>query len=364
MECRIVNDEASLACVCRRIALWPRVVRLRRRRPFGRTGQRQGLYLDGSQRRSSTWARVERSGADLRSQRPPRRHEPSPCLLHGAGRSQRPNGLSINGAPDFLGIAAWIFDIYLTCRAAGRSPDAAWGDVEAWITQSAEWKARHPGEPSKQPQGCTSSLQLDRSEFLTVQERLDAYYRDFDGLQRPGGLSIGGAPDFAGIAAWVFDVYLNARLAGRPADGAWSEVVRNIQNSDEWKSKHSGATTALRFAVIGDYGLAGEAERDVANLVKSWGVDFVISTGDNNYPDGGAATIDANIGQDHSSFIFPYSGRFGSTATQNRFFPTLGNHDWDAAGALPYLNYFTLPGNERYTISSAGPSSSLPWTAT
>ena len=40
----------------------------------------------------------------------------------------------------------------------------------------------------------------------------------------------------------------------------------------------------IHFAVIGDYGDAGQAELDVANLVKSWNPDFIITTGDNNYP--------------------------------------------------------------------------------
>lgn len=261
---------------------------------------------------------------------------------------QRANGLSIGGSPDFVGIAAWIFDVYLTCRASGRTTEGAWTEVVAWITQSGEWKDKHPGEASVQPQGCTATVTFDRNEFLQTLQRLDSFYRAPEGLQRSDGLSIGGAPDFVGIAAWVFDVYLNARLAGRSSDAAWSEVVRAIQGSDEWKTKHPVTTTVLRFAVIGDYGIAGDRARDVSILVKSWPVDFVITTGDNNYPNGAASTIDTNIGQHYSDFIFPYIGSFGSTATLNRFFPTLGNHDWETAGAVPYLNYFTLPGNERY----------------
>lgn len=103
-----------------------------------------------------------------------------------------------------------------------------------------------------------------------------------------------------------------------------------------------------RFAVIGDYGSAGEAEARVAELVKSWGVDFITTVGDNNYPNGGADTIDANIGQFFSEFICPYRGAYGRGAIKNRFFPALGNHDWYTAGAEPYLAYFELPGNERY----------------
>ena len=111
----------------------------------------------------------------------------------------------------------------------------------------------------------------------------------------------------------------------------------------------------IRFAVLGDYGLAGQPLTDVSNLIKSWNPDFVMTTGDNNYPDGGTATIDKNIGQYFAAFINPYTGAYGSGATVNRFFPTLGNHDWHAAGASPYINYFNLPGNERYYDFIRGP---------
>ncbi len=111
----------------------------------------------------------------------------------------------------------------------------------------------------------------------------------------------------------------------------------------------------VRFAVIGDYGAGGPPEAQVAALVANWNPDFVITVGDNNYPSGSAASIDDNIGQFYHSFIEPYKGNYGNGAEQNRFFPTLGNHDWDTPGAKPYLNYFTLPGNERYYDFFWGP---------
>src|SRR5690606_107620 len=44
-------------------------------------------------------------------------------------------------------------------------------------------------------------------------------------------------------------------------------------------------TEALtRFAVIGDYGEDGPEEAAVAALVRSFGPDFVVTAGDNNYP--------------------------------------------------------------------------------
>jgi hypothetical protein len=104
----------------------------------------------------------------------------------------------------------------------------------------------------------------------------------------------------------------------------------------------------VKFAAIGDYGFAGNNELAVANLVKSWNPDFIITLGDNNYELGADSTIDTNIGQYFYDYIYPYKGNYGSGSTVNRFFPSLGNHDLYTDSANPYFNYFELPGNERY----------------
>jgi hypothetical protein len=111
----------------------------------------------------------------------------------------------------------------------------------------------------------------------------------------------------------------------------------------------------VRFAVIGDYGSGKQPEADVAALVKSWNPDLIITTGDNNYPDGTSETIDHHIGQFFHEFIAPYVGSYGEGGQVNRFFPSLGNHDWHYTGTQPYLDYFTLPGNERYYDFNWGP---------
>ncbi len=112
---------------------------------------------------------------------------------------------------------------------------------------------------------------------------------------------------------------------------------------------------SVKFAVIGDFGLDGSAEADVSTLIHSWKPDFIITVGDNNYPSGAASTIDANIGKYYHDYIFPYIGTYGSGSDINRFFPTLGNHDWYTPNAQPYFDYFTLPGNERYYDFVWGP---------
>ena len=106
--------------------------------------------------------------------------------------------------------------------------------------------------------------------------------------------------------------------------------------------------SAQRFAAIGDYGFAGSAERDVANLVKSWDPDFILTLGDNNYDLGDSTTIDQNIGQYYHAYIRNYKGRYGPRTSTDRFFPSLGNHDYYTNNGDAYRDYFTLPGNGRY----------------
>ncbi len=81
---------------------------------------------------------------------------------------------------------------------------------------------------------------------------------------------------------------------------------------------------SVKFAVIGDFGLDGSAEADVSALIHGWKPDFILTVGDNNYPDGAASTIDDNIGKYYHDYISPYVGSFGPGADINRFFPTLG----------------------------------------
>jgi len=108
------------------------------------------------------------------------------------------------------------------------------------------------------------------------------------------------------------------------------------------------AATTLRIAAIGDYGEDVTEEAQVANLVKSWKPDQVITLGDNNYQSGAASTIDANIGKYYHDFIGNYRGSYGAGSATNKFWPSPGNHDWVAPNLTPYTDYFTLPGNERY----------------
>ena len=63
-------------------------------------------------------------------------------------------------------------------------------------------------------------------------------------MRRPRGCSgrtacrLRGGPDFLGIAAWIFDIYLNERLRGSSATAAWALTENAIRATDEWRRKH------------------------------------------------------------------------------------------------------------------------------
>lgn len=131
------------------------------------------------------------------------------------------------------------------------------------------------------------------------------------------------------------------------------------------------------FAVIGDYGMDNVAEAAVAALVAGWNPDLIITTGDDYYNAAGgnaSAKYDESTGAYYCQFLWDIAtsgtrcAQPGGAAGTNRFFPSLGNHDYSDAGVvnnLPqtYTDYFILPGsgyantsgNERYYDFSAGP---------
>ena len=122
------------------------------------------------------------------------------------------------------------------------------------------------------------------------------------------------------------------------------------------RSTHAARTSDfVRFAAIGDFD-ANSSTRTVADLINTWSPEFVITAGDNNYSNNGSTSAwDNAVGQYFGAYIQYPPGSTSSYApgsSINRFFPALGNHDWDSGG---YTGYFALPGNERYYDFVQGP---------
>src|SRR4051812_1607864 len=91
------------------------------------------------------------------------------------------------------------------------------------------------------------------------------------------------------------------------------------------------------FAVVGDFGSGNQNETAVASLIESWRPDFVLTVGDNAYPQGSADLLDRDI-------FGPYAAVMRASA----WFPALGNHDVRADGGRPELDAFHSPGSERW----------------
>jgi tartrate-resistant acid phosphatase type 5 len=127
----------------------------------------------------------------------------------------------------------------------------------------------------------------------------------------------------------------------------------------------SNEAGSVIFAVIGDYGYKNGSEKEVADLVKSWNPDLIITTGDNNYFAGDFSTLKRNISSYYSDYIYNFDAPVEYQCNgkayddkMNRFFPSPGNHDNNKTEHLiPYLNFFTLPGNELNYSFSWGPVS-------
>ncbi len=117
-------------------------------------------------------------------------------------------------------------------------------------------------------------------------------------------------------------------------------------------------SSTVTFAAIGDYGIGDGYEGAVATMISGWNPDMILGLGDSYYVDAGGTDdqkYDLSVGRFYCNFlkdINTITGTFCPTgqASYNKFFPALGDHDYEDAGitnGLPttYTNYFTLPGN-------------------
>lgn len=82
-----------------------------------------------------------------------------------------------------------------------------------------------------------------RYDVMTAGLWLDVWYASKEGLQREHGLSIDGRPDWEGVGAWLFDVWLKARIEGLSDADARQRVITEIQKTDEWKARHPGGAS-------------------------------------------------------------------------------------------------------------------------
>jgi tartrate-resistant acid phosphatase type 5 len=111
----------------------------------------------------------------------------------------------------------------------------------------------------------------------------------------------------------------------------------------------------VTFAVVGDQGTDDQHELDVATMIDSWHPSFVMTVGDNIYDDDVTNYNDA-VGKYYHQYMYPHDSKYGSgdTTTENHFWPTLGNHEWEYNITLYYNYFWYLPNNLRYYTVKIG----------
>src|SRR5262249_43807979 len=118
-------------------------------------------------------------------------------------------------------------------------------------------------------------------------------------------------------------------IEGIPGGSAFKYGMHGVQG--EWLGKTlSRPDQATRFAVLGDLGDGGPAQKRVAAVLESASVQFALLTGDIAYPGGAAA--------DYEASYFPIYAKTIDTAT---FFPAVGNRDYGDS-------WFASSGDRRF----------------
>ena len=210
-----------------------------------------------------------------------------------------------------------------------------------FFNQSCQWMAQSTSHTKVNPSPFPTSADLQVSpqpaeQSSVIQEGLPPF---------PGNFTL--SPPSTQI--------VNPIQTASPTVASGSSRGSSATDTTTPEPTHPPTPGPLIFAVIGDYGGGNPATGDVVEMMVSWHPEFIITVGDNNYPVGAADHMDEAVGQFFHDYLSPYQGIYGDGAVINRFFPTLGNHDMLTDNGQPYLDYFTLPGNERYYDFVWGP---------
>lgn len=102
----------------------------------------------------------------------------------------------------------------------------------------------------------------------------------------------------------------------------------------------SAAPDTALVGLVTDYGQCDDAEAQVADLVRGWQTDVVVTAGDNTQGVDGCVPFTESVGDYYQDLIDDPRGP--------RFYPIVGNHDYEDAGAgiEAYAHYFDyLPHN-------------------
>ncbi|MCW2928915.1 MAG: metallophosphoesterase [Thermoleophilia bacterium] len=139
------------------------------------------------------------------------------------------------------------------------------------------------------------------------------------------------------------------------ADGSIPDAIRDPMykylntkvNNLVFRSRPGGApqpldASAWHFSAFGDFGNGTRAMRDVIKNIKAWKPEFVVSAGDQVYPDSSASNWESKLDPPE---------QFGGLASTVPFIPNMGNHDMKPT-AEEYFKRFPYVEGGRYFKAS------------
>lgn len=95
-----------------------------------------------------------------------------------------------------------------------------------------------------------------------------------------------------------------------------------------------GSKRPFTFLALGDFGDGSVGQRRLRERLAVEAARFIVTTGDNAYPDGRYEEFEAYLFQVYTDLF-----------SRLTLFPSLGNHDYHTGRGAPYLDIFDLPGN-------------------
>jgi acid phosphatase type 7 len=96
----------------------------------------------------------------------------------------------------------------------------------------------------------------------------------------------------------------------------------------------AGGTSRFTFIAFGDYGISSPSQARLRNQMLRDSFDFILTTGDNAYPDATYADFDARVFQVYRNVF-----------STGPVYTTIGNREYRTDGGAPYLDLFELPAN-------------------
>jgi len=113
---------------------------------------------------------------------------------------------------------------------------------QAWRIENLKVDVSYNRRHIEEQAGRLSSelLKGRRGEIVQATQWLHEFYASDRGLRRANGLWLApqNQPDFEAIGAWIFDVYLTARVNGASDEAARRAIADAIKATDEWRRAH------------------------------------------------------------------------------------------------------------------------------